>query len=140
MPLPEETNQRDKSFHLFNSCSLSSFIGYSTISDKVKETVTASPPSSQLIAELRREKSLRKAAEGKLSESSAEVEELSAELFMRANEMVAVERKERAKLESRVGFLEQKDFEKNQRLEKLESAIRRIERVQDLLKFGVKVN
>ena len=65
-----------------------------------------------LIAALTREKSLRKQAEGKLTETSREVEELSVSLFEQANEMVATERRARAALEERVGELERRDRDK----------------------------
>lgn len=89
-----------------------------------------------MVAALAREQSLRQAAEGKLSESSEELEDLSVQLFTQANEMVATERKARAKLEERVELLEKRDKEKRQRLERLEGAMRRIERVRGLLAPG----
>jgi hypothetical protein len=52
---------------------------------------------------------------------------------MQANEMVATERKAWAKLEERVAVLESRDGEKRKRLEKLEGAVARIERVRGLL-------
>ena len=95
---------------------------------------SASPPStSDLVAALTREQSLRQAAEGKLNQASGELEELSAQLFQQANEMVAAERKARAKLEARIEVLERRDVEKRKRLERLESAVKRIERVRALL-------
>lgn len=65
---------------------------------------------------------------------SGELEELSAQLFQQANEMVASERKARARLEERVEVLEGRDAEKRKRLERLERAVGRIERVHGLLK------
>ena len=47
--------------------------------------------------------------------------------------MVANERKARAKLEERVDTLEKRDAEKRKRLERLENALNRIERVRGLL-------
>jgi predicted RNase H-like nuclease (RuvC/YqgF family) len=85
---------------------------------------------------LRKEQSLRVGAEKKLDEASGELEELSAQLFMQANEMVATERKARAKLEERVEVLEKRDGEKRKRLERLEGAVQRIERVRNLLAPG----
>jgi len=64
---------------------------------------------------------------------SGEIEDLSVQLFQQANEMVATERKARAKLEERVEVLERRDDEKRERLERLETAIKRIERVRGLL-------
>lgn len=72
-------------------------------------------------------------AEGKVSQMNQEVEDLSVQLFQQANEMVASERKARAKLEERVEMLEKRDIEKRKRLERLESALNRIERVRGLL-------
>jgi hypothetical protein len=67
---------------------------------------------------------------------SGELEELSAQLFQQANEMVAAERRARAKLEERVEVLEKRDGEKRRRLERLEGAVKRIERVRVLLGGG----
>lgn len=96
------------------------------------------PSSAQLTAEdlltaLSREQALRREAEGRLSETSREVEELSASLFEQANEMVATERRARAKLEQRVGELERREGDKRRRLERLERAVGRIERVRGVL-------
>ena len=83
---------------------------------------------------LTREQSLRQAAESRVSETHEELEELSAQLFTEANEMVATERKARAKLEERVAVLERRDKEKRARLDVLEGRLGRIERVRDMLK------
>lgn len=91
------------------------------------------PDTQDLIHALKREKSLRQEAEGKVAATSQEVEELSASLFEQANEMVAEERRARAKLEERVDELEKRDREKRKRLERLESAMGRIERVKKVL-------
>ncbi|TAQ90272.1 hypothetical protein B7494_g1443 [Chlorociboria aeruginascens] len=93
----------------------------------------STPSTNDLVAALTREQTLRQVAEGKLDEASGELEELSAQLFMQANEMVATERKARAKLEERVVVLERRDVEKRKRLERLEGAVQRIERVRGLL-------
>jgi BMFP domain-containing protein YqiC len=63
----------------------------------------------------------------------SEIEELSVQLFSQANEMVASERKARAKLEARVEQLEKKDKDKMARLERLEKAVTRIDRVKAIL-------
>ena len=76
---------------------------------------------------------MRKAAESQLSQVNLELEELTVQLFTEANEMVAQERKARAKLEDRVSLLEQRDQEKRLRLERLERAIARVERVRKLV-------
>ncbi|KAI9840440.1 MAG: hypothetical protein M1830_007941, partial [Pleopsidium flavum] len=62
-----------------------------------------------------------------------ELEELSAVLFQQANEMVAKEKRARAKLEERIEVLEGRDAEKRKRLEKLDLAIQRIGRVRGVL-------
>ncbi|UNI18937.1 hypothetical protein JDV02_005166 [Purpureocillium takamizusanense] len=100
-------------------------------------TSAAAGPTSTttegLLEALTREQALRREAEGRLSATSREVEELSVSLFEQANEMVAEERRARARLEERVGELERRDAEKRRRLERLEGAMGRIERVRDLL-------
>ncbi|EFE29883.1 uncharacterized protein ARB_03224 [Trichophyton benhamiae CBS 112371] len=90
-------------------------------------------PTSFLQGALNREQALRREAESRLTQANTELEELSAELFMRANEMVANERRERAKLEERVQVLEKRDKEKRTRLERLEKAVERVERVKGLI-------
>ncbi|KAL3495722.1 hypothetical protein BJX62DRAFT_195002 [Aspergillus germanicus] len=82
---------------------------------------------------LNREQNLRKAAETQLSQASTELEELTAQLFSQANEMVAQERKARARLEERVAVLERRDIEKRNRLERLERAMERVERIRALV-------
>lgn len=105
-----------------------------------KSTLNLQPPplpsTEDLAAALTREQALRQAAEGKLHEASGELEDLTAQLFEQANEMVATERKARAKLEARVEVLERRDGEKRKRLEKLEAAMQRIDRVRGLLAPG----
>ncbi|TDZ34593.1 hypothetical protein C8035_v010303 [Colletotrichum spinosum] len=98
------------------------------------------PPSAgdparteDLLEALNREQNLRVAAEARLSTTSQEVEELSVSLFEQANEMVATERRARARLEERVEVLEKRDQDKKRRLERLEGAVGRIERVRSLL-------
>lgn len=76
---------------------------------------------------------MRKAAEMQLSQVNMELEELTIQLFSQANEMVAHERRARAKLEERVTLLEQRDADKKKRLERLENAIARVERVRTLV-------
>ncbi|KAL1876038.1 hypothetical protein Plec18167_005299 [Paecilomyces lecythidis] len=89
--------------------------------------------NSELQDALSREQNLRKAAESRLSQANSELEELTAQLFSQANEMVAEERKARAKLEERVEILERRDGEKRKRLDRLEKAIERVERVRGLV-------
>ena len=100
------------------------------------QPVPPSPSTEDLTAALNREQALRQAAEGKLTKTNGEIEDLTAQLFEQANEMVATERKARAKLEARVEVLERRDGEKRKRLEKLEAAMQRIERVRGLLAPG----
>lgn len=76
---------------------------------------------------------MRRKAENNLQNAQSELEELTAQLFGQANEMVATERKARAKLEERVQLLETRDGDKRHRLERLEKAVERIERVRRLV-------
>lgn len=94
---------------------------------------TAAPDTAELQNALDREQNLRKAAESKLSLASTELEELTAQLFSQANEMVAQERRARAKLEERVALLERRDVEKRARLERLEKAMERVDRLRKLV-------
>ena len=82
---------------------------------------------------LNEEQKLRKAAETQLTQASSELEELTVQLFSQANEMVAQERKARARLEERVAVLERRDIEKRNRLERLEKAMERVERIRALV-------
>lgn len=77
---------------------------------------------------------MRKAAETQLTQANTELEDLTVQLFSQANEMVAQERKARAKLEERVAVLERRDIEKRSRLDRLEKAMARVERVRALVR------
>ncbi|KAL5119938.1 hypothetical protein ACEQ8H_002036 [Pleosporales sp. CAS-2024a] len=88
---------------------------------------------TDLITELERERALRAKAEERAQKVDSEIEELSVQLFSQANEMVATERKARAKLEERIEVLERKDRDKMARLERLEKAVTRIDRVKAML-------
>lgn len=92
--------------------------------------------AEDLLEALNKEQMLRKAAEGRLNETNRELEDLSATLFEQANEMVATERRARAALEQKVSELERRDVEKRVRLDKLELAMHRIEKVKTLLIEG----
>jgi len=92
-----------------------------------------SSDTEELQLALSREQHLRREAESRLSQANSELEELTAQLFSQANEMVAQERKARAKLEERVAILERRDGEKRKRLDRLEKAIERVERVRTLV-------
>ncbi|KAK0752011.1 hypothetical protein B0T18DRAFT_388053 [Schizothecium vesticola] len=94
------------------------------------------PSAEDLAAALAREQALRRQAEGRLNDTSREVEELSVSLFEQANEMVATERRARARLEERVETLERREVEKHRRLERLEGAMERIDRVRAVLGQG----
>jgi hypothetical protein len=94
---------------------------------------SATTTAEDLMEALSREQNLRLAAESRLSTTSKEVEELSVALFEQANEMVATERRARARLEERVEVLERRDVDKRRRLDRLEQAMTRIQRVRSLL-------
>jgi chromosome segregation ATPase len=96
-------------------------------------TSPPSPAISGLQAALAAETSRRIAAEKKYKDLETELEDLSATLFEQANEMVATERREKAKLEERLKILEERDALGQKRLEMVESALTRIERVKKLL-------
>jgi low affinity Fe/Cu permease len=85
----------------------------------------------ELLNELERERILRAKAEQRVQMVDLEIEELSVQLFSQANEMVATERRARAKLEERIELLERKDQDKMARLERLEKAVTRLDRVKD---------
>lgn len=65
-----------------------------------------------------------------------ELEDLSATLFQQANEMVATERRERAKLEERIAVLEGREVKTKERLGLLERAVDRAGRVREVLAEG----
>ncbi len=67
-------------------------------------------------------------------QTQSELEELTAQLFGQANEMVATERRARAKLEERVKMLETREREKKGRLDTLEERIKRVERVRGMVR------
>ncbi|KAK8232226.1 ribosomal protein L32 [Phyllosticta capitalensis] len=98
------------------------------------------PPIKHIDEELRetrsaldKERALREEAEAKIAKQDADVEELTASLFQTANEMVANERRAKAKLQERVDILEKRDQEKKIRLQRLEGAVQRIDRIHGLL-------
>ena len=95
---------------------------------------------TSLHAALETERQLRQRAETSLTQTQtdliqtqSELEELTAQLFGQANEMVATERRERAKLEERVRLLESREREKKGRLERLEERVKRVERVRGMV-------
>ncbi|KAL9111014.1 MAG: hypothetical protein Q9227_004447 [Pyrenula ochraceoflavens] len=91
---------------------------------------------ADLPKQLDNERKMRRDAEETLKRTQTELEELTSSLFGQANEMVAAERRARAKLEERVEQLEKRDVEKRRRLERLEIAVKRVERVRNLLGQG----
>lgn len=86
--------------------------------------------------ELANETAAREEAERKASDAHTELEDLTAQLFEQANLMVASERRANARLGERVAVLEQRDREKARRFERIEGALKRIERVRTLLSKG----
>ncbi|KAL2106137.1 hypothetical protein VUR80DRAFT_7230 [Thermomyces stellatus] len=88
--------------------------------------------TEDLAAALAREKALRAEAEETVRRTGEEAEELSAAVFEKANEMVANERRERAALEERVRVLEEREKGRGRRLDVLEAAVQRMEKVRAL--------
>jgi len=86
-----------------------------------------------LQSQLAKEQAARAEAEKKAAQLNSELEDLSVNLFEQANQMVATERKARSKLEERIATLEQRDKDKTRRLEKIEGALNRLERVRAIL-------
>ncbi|EME47483.1 hypothetical protein DOTSEDRAFT_77779 [Dothistroma septosporum NZE10] len=119
-----------------------------------------SPREQELEAVLAKEQYARIEAENKVKQVNAEVEELSATLFQQANDMVATERKanaalqakirelesvgadhpllaaskENEKLRQKLQAMEQRDVDRRKRLDRLEAAQKRIDRVRTMLK------
>ncbi|KAK0822534.1 hypothetical protein LTR29_017514, partial [Friedmanniomyces endolithicus] len=133
----------------------------SAVSNTIPQTLSSR--EKELESELVKERTQRIAAEKKVKTLEAEVEELSATVFQEANEMVSSARqetaalqeklelmeqraaeqgpagdldtlhKENARLRERFKILEQRDNDRRRRLEKLEAASKRVERVRALL-------
>ncbi|KAH0602592.1 uncharacterized protein H6S33_008673 [Morchella sextelata] len=96
-----------------------------------------SPPPEEAVNEpLEKERRLRLKAEERLDQVTEELEDLSATLFQQANEMVATERRERAKLEERIAVLEGREVKTKERLGLLERAVDRAGRVREVLAEG----
>ncbi|CAK3810661.1 Hypothetical predicted protein [Lecanosticta acicola] len=112
----------------------------------------------ELEASFAKEQRARAEAEKKVKDVNLEVEELSVTLFQQANDMVAAERKENAALKEKIKALEsggggaaeamtrenqilkqrlqvmeQRELDRRRRLEKLEAAQKRIDRVRTVL-------
>ncbi|CAK1361686.1 hypothetical protein CB0940_02969 [Cercospora beticola] len=166
-PTSASSSKSDEQIHSAPAAAPTDRIGLSRFGSFMRK---ASVPSSnasdttheqrnhELEASLIREQTARIAAETKVKEMSAEIEELSASLFQQANDMVAAERKEKARLQERIDSLEQtnqkadgalkqenqklrnkvealeqRETERKRRLEKLEKAQQRIDRVRFML-------
>ncbi|KAK9238012.1 hypothetical protein V1525DRAFT_359206 [Lipomyces kononenkoae] len=99
-------------------------------------SLASSPSSSteQIISHLQlsvqKEKGLREAAEQKCRQVSQEIEDLSQSLFEQANEMVAAERRERAKVEEQIRDAKAREEKLLERLSILEEAFSRIVRLR----------
>jgi hypothetical protein len=96
-------------------------------------TAPTAAATTDLTALLAHEHALRVAAESSLQSTHRELDDLTAALFSQANEMVATERRARRQLEDRVAVLEKRDQDKRRRLDRLEGAVRRVERVRGLV-------
>lgn len=105
----------------------------STNAPPVPVSVPKTVADPDLLHELERERALRAKAEDRVRTVDSEIEELSVTLFSQANEMVADERRARAKLEERIELLEKKDKDKMGRLDRLEKAVSRLDRVKAML-------
>jgi uncharacterized phage infection (PIP) family protein YhgE len=111
----------------------------SVSSPALDKSLPAPPDSTAELRELlQTERQRRVAAEAKLDATSREVEDLSASLFEQANEMVATERRARAKLEEKIEIMGLREKEKGERVRRLEGAVLRIERARGVL--GLKEN
>ncbi|KAH9843387.1 GDP/GTP exchange factor Sec2p [Teratosphaeria destructans] len=88
-----------------------SFMHSRKVSPMMSAASAASSREKELEAALVKEQTARIAAEKKVKEVNAEIEELSASLFQQANEMVAAERKENAALRDKVEMLEKQALE-----------------------------
>ncbi|KAF2997149.1 hypothetical protein E8E13_005236 [Curvularia kusanoi] len=108
----------------------------STNAPPLPAPASKSSADPDLLYELERERALRAKAEDRVRTVDSEIEELSVTLFSQANEMVAEERRARAKLEERIELLEKKDKDKMGRLDRLEKAVSRLDRVKALLNKG----
>lgn len=122
-------------------------------------TYDPSAREQELEASLAKEQKARAEAEKKVKVVNAEIEELSATLFQNANDMVAKERKDNAvlqdkikelektggkvsealkgendKLRKKLQAVEQREVERKRRLERLEAAQKRIDRVRTMLR------
>lgn len=145
-----------------------SFMGTRKISGPDGSLQPGASREKELEEQLVKEQTMRIAAEKKVKEVSAEIEDLSATLFEQANEMVATERKqnhelkerlqaleeqqhrqrhqqpettmdaeklwkENAKLKEKLHTLQQREADRKKRLERLEAANTRIDRIRTMI-------
>lgn len=133
-PLPSPAAPRNSPLRggsLLSSQRLSSLLGARKQPDMQMSVSLESV--DELVAALARERGLRAEAEETVRRTGEEAEELSVELFERANEMVAGERRERARLEERLGVLEGREVARSARMGVLEGCMERIESARALL-------
>ncbi|KAF1933163.1 uncharacterized protein M421DRAFT_415527 [Didymella exigua CBS 183.55] len=136
-PTTTPTHARSQSRFSFLTGRLTSPVNSTTAppvdSTTVRPVPAGADPDPDLLHELERERALRAKAEDRVRTVDSEIEELSVTLFSQANEMVAEERRARAKLEQRIELLEKKDRDKMGRLDRLEKAVSRLDRVKAML-------
>ncbi|KAK9455190.1 hypothetical protein V1511DRAFT_337497 [Dipodascopsis uninucleata] len=105
-----------------STTSLSSLLLHSPTTHGAADYVNA----ANLQRALQKERQLREAAEEKFKQASLEIEDLSQTLFEEANNMVAVERRERAKVESKLQDAKVREQKLIERLNTLEDAFNRL--------------
>jgi hypothetical protein len=90
------------------------------------------PPVASSSSELAKERSLRIKAEEQLQQATAELEDLSAGWFHTANQMVAVQRRARRKLEERVAMLEERNNDTKERMGVLEQVVDTVSMIREV--------
>lgn len=138
---------------------LGSFMRKPSLAPTTTPSHDSSAREQELEASLAKEQKARSEAEKKVKVVNAEIEELSATLFQQANDMVAAERKDNAalkdkirelekgggsvseglrkendRLKQKLHTLEQREVERKRRLDRLEAAQKRIDRVRTMLR------
>lgn len=138
---------------------LGSFMRKPSLTPTSTPSHDSSAREQELEASLAKEQRARLEAEKKVKVVNAEIEELSATLFQQANDMVAAERKDNAalkekikelekggggvsealkkeneRLKQKLHTLEQREVERKRRLDRLEAAQKRIDRVRTMLR------
>lgn len=137
---------------------LGSFMRKGTLAPPNGTMAGVSAREQELELLLLKEQKARAEADARAQQVNAEVEELSATLFQEANDMVATERRENAalrtqikelqnaggqvaevvgkeneRLRQKLQVMEQREAERQKRLDRLEAAQRRIDRVRTML-------